>query len=251
MTDYNQGKIYLNKSQLERLQKHIESEEALGFTKYTDGEFEVPVFLTDGQVKNYGMKPIRFSVKQIRALKKDGGFLGAIAKVLASIGTKLLPALEVAAPALATGALTGAASYGATKALDAATGNKKKGKGLYLHKNSKPIKPYTGGNITIELTPSEVNSLLEPKEGGFLPILASLAAGLLPTLLGSGLSSDEIKKAKKIILKPAMETDEKKAQQKLEELTEKYGQGLLGKLFKLPGNKIPVLGDIPILNMLF
>ena len=31
---------------------------------------------------------------------------------------------------------------------------------------------------------------------------------------------------------------------------EKFGKGLLGKLFKLPGNKIPILGDIPLIGKL-
>ena len=31
---------------------------------------------------------------------------------------------------------------------------------------------------------------------------------------------------------------------------EQIGKGLLGKLFKLPGNKIPILGDIPLIGKL-
>ncbi len=31
-------------------------------------------------------------------------------------------------------------------------------------------------------------------------------------------------------------------------VSKKDGKGLLGKLFKLPGNKIPVLGDIPLIG---
>ena len=35
-------------------------------------------------------------------------------------------------------------------------------------------------------------------------------------------------------------------------VSKKEGEGLLGKLFKLPGGKIPVLGDIPLIgNVLF
>jgi hypothetical protein len=35
-------------------------------------------------------------------------------------------------------------------------------------------------------------------------------------------------------------------------ISKKEGEGLLGKLFKLPGGKIPVLGDIPLIgNILF
>lgn len=255
---YTKHNVELSSAQLKRLQQRIEHEQPIEFTKYTTGEHTVPLLLTDGQLRNFGTKPLKLSVKQMREMKKDGGFLASILKVLGSLGTKLLPALKVAGPALATGALTGAASYGANKILRE-TIDKKKGKGLHLkpsrlaHSRGKGLylKPYRGGNVTIELTPCEVNSMLEPKEGGFLPILASLAAGLLPTLLGSGLSSDEVDKAKKIITKVGMEGGKKKAQEKLNQVTAKYGKGLLGKLFKLPGGKIPVLGDIPILNMLF
>ncbi len=31
-------------------------------------------------------------------------------------------------------------------------------------------------------------------------------------------------------------------------VSKKEGKALLGKLFKLPGNKIPVLGDIPLIG---
>ncbi len=35
-------------------------------------------------------------------------------------------------------------------------------------------------------------------------------------------------------------------------VSKKEGEGLLGRLFKLPGGKIPVLGDIPLIgNLLF
>ena len=38
--------------------------------------------------------------------------------------------------------------------------------------------------------------------------------------------------------------------QKSRFVSKKEGEGLLGKLFKLPGGKIPVLGDIPLIGKL-
>ena len=83
-------------------------------------------------------------------------------------------------------------------------------------------------------------------------MLASLAASLLPTLLGNGLSTSEIAIAKNVMTRVASQKSKKNAQAELEKIARKYsGSGLLGKLFGLPENKIPVLGDIPLLNVLF
>lgn len=38
--------------------------------------------------------------------------------------------------------------------------------------------------------------------------------------------------------------------QKTRFVSKKEGEGLLGKLFKLPGSKIPILGDIPLIGKL-
>jgi hypothetical protein len=38
--------------------------------------------------------------------------------------------------------------------------------------------------------------------------------------------------------------------QKARFVSKQEGEGLLGKLFKLPGGKIPVLGDIPLIGKL-
>jgi hypothetical protein len=113
----------------------------------------------------------------------------------------IAPVAKTLGPAVATGALTGAASYGANKLLRKAAGDdKRRGKGLEL-------KPYKGGNVTVELTPNEINGLISStkykKTGGFLSLLASLAASLLPTLSGSGLSKSEINNAKDVILSVA------------------------------------------------
>ena len=57
----------------------------------------------------------------------------------------------------------------------------------------------------MELTPKEINGLISStkfkKTGGFLSLLASLAASLLPTLLGGGLSKSEINTAQDVIFK--------------------------------------------------
>ena len=67
----------------------------------------------------------------------------------------------------------------------------------------------------MELTPKEINGLISStkfkKTGGFLSLLASLAASLLPTLLGGGLSKSEINTAKDVILSTASQGLRKKA----------------------------------------
>ena len=181
--------------------------------------------------------------------------MGALFKLIGPALKAIAPAVKVAGPALTTGALTGAASYGVNKLLRKATGDDKKGRGYRLKPyptgSGYQLKPYRGGNVTVELTPNDINGLMTKKTGGFLSLLASLAAGLLPTLLGNGLSKSKVATAKDIIHAVSSQKGKKKAQEKLNLMTEKYGKGLLGKLFNLPGNKVPVLGDIPLLNVLF
>ena len=73
------------------------------------------------------------------------------------------------------------------------------------------LKPYRGGNETVQLTPNKINGLISStkskKTGGFLSLLASLAASLLPTPLGSGLSKSEINTAKDVILSVALQKE--------------------------------------------
>ena len=96
-----------------------------------------------------------------------------------------------------------------------------------------------------------ISSTKSKTTGGFLSLLAFLAASLLPTFLGSGLSKSEINTAKDAILSTASQGLRKKGSKRLEQMTQRYGSGLLGKLLGLPGNKVPVLGDIPFLNVPF
>lgn len=250
---YIKKHIQLSERQIARLRDAAENETAISFAKYGSKGI-VPVYLTDGQIRAMEHnKPIKFSKKQMRYMKTQGGFLGALLKLLGPALKVIAPVARTLAPAVATGALSGAASYGANKLLRKATGDDKRGRGFQLKPYGKGFKlgPYTGGNVSIELTPQDINGLLHKKEGGFLGMLASLAASLLPTLLGNGLSRDEVNKAKEIIGSVAHEKSKKKAQERLDMIAKKYGSGLLGKLFGLPGGKVPVLGDIPLLNVLF
>ena len=93
-------------------------------------------------------------------MKTQGGFLGALFKLIGPAVKLIAPVAKTLAPAVATGALSGAASYGANKLLRKAIGDERRGRGFYL----KPyggrgfhLKPYQGGNVTLELTPEEIN----------------------------------------------------------------------------------------------
>ena len=246
--------------QVKKLASAVDNGKPISFWFYhPDGS--VPVYLTKGQLEClHAGKPLKFGKRQLAYMKTQGGFLGALFKLIGPAVKLIAPVAKTLAPAVANGALSGAASYGANKLLRKAAGDehsaKRSGRGIYL----KPyggkgfeLKPYRGGNVTVELTPEEINSMLSgnKKTGGFLPVLASLAASLLPTLLGSSLSQSEINKAKDVILSTSSQGSKKKAQERLDQMTRKYGSRLLGKLFGLPGNKVLVLGDIPLLNVLF
>ena len=135
-------------------------------------------------------KRLKFSTKkQLMHMKTQGGFLGALFKLIGPAMKLIAPVTKTLGPAVAAGALSGAASYGLK------------------------LKPYRGGNATLELTPNEINGLISStkskKTGGFSSLLASLAASLLPTLLGSGLSKSEINTAKDVILSVASQKGKK------------------------------------------
>ena len=255
---YTKKNIGLTNCQIKKLASAVDNGTPVSFTKYSVTG-NVPVYLTKGQLEGLTAgKPLKFSKKQLMHMKTQGGFLGALFKLIGPAMKLIAPVAKTLGPAVATGALSGAASYGANKLLRKAAGDdKSRGKGLELKPYGKglELKPYKGGNVTVELTPDEINGLISTtrskKTGGFLPLLASLAASLLPTLLGNGLSKSDVNTAKDVILSVASQKGEKKAQQRLDQMTQKYGSGLLGKLFGLPGNKVPVLGDIPLLNVLF
>lgn len=244
---YHKRSIGLSQCQLKKLATAIENGTPVSFTKYSPSG-NVPVYLTKGQVDGLYMgKPLKFSKKQLSHMKTQGGFLGALFKLIGPAMKAIAPAVKVLAPAVATGALSAATTYGTNKLLRKAGGDDKRGRGFHLE-------PYKGGNLTVELTPNEINGLMgttKKTTGGFLGVLASLAASLLPALLGSGLSRAEVATAKDVITSVGTQKGKKKAQEKLDQMTKKYGSGLLGKLFKLPGGKVPLLGDIPLLNILF
>ena len=249
---YHKQNIGLTLAQAKRLAQAVASGKPLTFTKY-ERTGDTPIYLTECQ-KNKLDGPLRIGVKQLEHIRKQGGFLGSLLKLIGPALKVAGPAIKtigkIAGPAAATGAITAAANYGTRKALKG-----KRGRGLQLKRGKGlRLKHYKGGNVTIELTltPEEVNALHDKKDGGFLGVLASLAASLLPTLLGNGLSSTEMTTAKDIIKRVGRhQLNKKNAQQELDLIAQKYGSGLLGKLFGLPGNKVPVLGDIPLLNVLF
>lgn len=89
-------------------------------------------------------------------------------------------------PILATGALCGAASYRVNRLLR-----------KVIHNKGFELKPYSAS--CIKLTPYEINGLIEYKDGGLLPVLASIAAFILPMMLGNGLTRFEIFTAKDVI----------------------------------------------------
>ena len=119
------------------------------------------------------------------------------------------------------------------------------GSGLYLKT----------GNKLYDLTD-------EPKYGkGFLAtvmkVLPTLAKKILPALgLGAitGLASEGASQVVKKIAERkgnGLYIHSKKGGQIYDFTDTIEGQGLLGKLFKAPGGKIPILGDIPLLGALF
>ena len=163
---YTRKNIGLAEHQLKKLASAVDNGKPISFWFYhPDGN--VPVYLTKGQLEGlHAGKPLKFG-------KTQGGFLGALFKLIGPAGKALAPVAKTLGPAVATGALSGAASYGANKLLRKATGDDaKRGKGYHL----KPyggkgfqLKPYQGGNVTVELTPQEINSMLSgnKKTGGF------------------------------------------------------------------------------------
>ena len=160
------------------------------------------IFVTQGQVthlenaKREGKgAQLQFSQTQMR--EQQGGFLGALFPVLGKVGAMALPWLTKAAAPLATGALSGLASWGVNKTLP------KSGSGLFSVPQDKvdkliAYKSYltkkqneqilqalqTGSGVQIQLTPKQ--------RGGFLgTLLASIGVPmLLKALSGWGLQVD-------------------------------------------------------------
>ena len=101
----------------------------------------------------------------------------------------------------------------------------------------------------MELKSKEINGLISStkfkKTGGFLSLLASLAASLLPTLLGKGSSKSEINTAKDVFLSVALQKGKKGP------TGSRSNDSKVWQLFGLPGNKVPMLGDIPYSTVCF
>ena len=184
---------------------------------------------------------LQFSQTQMREQK--GGFLGALLPALGKVGAMALPWLTKAAGPLATGALSGLASWGVNKALP------KKGgslfsvpqdkvdkliayKGHLTNKQKQQILQalQTGSGVQIKLTPKQ-------QRGGILgTLLASIGIPmLLKALTGRGLQVDPmaLRSTKNVYVQPQQKGKGKK----------KKGKGLLlGK--NSPFNGIPIVGDI-------
>ena len=127
---------------------------------------------------------------------QQGGFLGSLLPLLGKVGTMALPWLTKAATPLATGALSGLASWGINKTLKSGSGmfsvaqdkvDKLIAYKSYLTKKQKEQvlqALQTGSGVQIQLTPKQ--------RGGFLgTLLASIGIPmLLKAMSGSGLQVD-------------------------------------------------------------
>ena len=173
--------------------------------------------------------------------EQQGGFLGALLPVLGKVGAMALPWLTKAAAPLATGALSGLASWGVNKTLKSGSGlfsvpqdkvDKLIAYKSYLTKKQKEQilqALQTGSGVQIQLTPKQ--------RGGFLGTLpASIGVPmLLKALSGWGLQVHPManRNTKSVYIPPHQKGKGKK----------KRGKGLLlGK--NSPFNGIPIIGDI-------
>ena len=151
---------------------------------------------------------LQFSQTQMR--EQQGGFLGALLPVLGKVGAMALPWLTKAAAPLATGALSGLASWGVNKTLKSGSGlfsvpqdkvDKLIAYKSYLTKKQKEQilqALQTGSGVQIQLTPKQ--------RGRFLgTLLASIDIPmLLKVLSGRGLQVDPMtnRSAKSVYIPP-------------------------------------------------
>ena len=239
----------------------IDNGTPVSFSKYSVTG-SVPVYLTRGQLEGLRAgKPLKFSKKQLTYMETQGGFLGALFKLIGPAVKLMAPVAKTLGPAVATGALSGAARYDANKLLRKATGDDnsagRRGRGLELEPyrgRGLELKPYRGGIVMVELTPNEINGLISStnskKTGGFLSLLASLAASLLPTLLGEGLSKSEINTAKDVILSVALQKG-KKGPTASRSSDSKVWQQTAGKVVWPSWKQGASAGRYTLLNVLF
>ena len=176
------------------------------------------LLLTQTQLKRLQKKiPARITLSETQMSNQTGGFLSAI---LPFVTKTILPALGTLGLSAASGAISGATN----KATRSGTGIYRTGDGIFpVMMDKKSVKKVLETvekleNIGLIEKGSLDRSMKEIKEqkGGFIgTLLAGLAGSLLPALFGQG------------------------------------GSGLLGRALGLPNNKIPILGDIPIIGNIF
>ena len=92
----------------------------------------MPVYLARGQLEGLTAgKPLKFSKKQLMHMKTQGGFLGALFKLMGPAMVLIAPVAKTLGHAVAMGALSDAAIYDANKLLRKAAGDDKS-RGLSL-----------------------------------------------------------------------------------------------------------------------
>ena len=175
------------------------------------------LLLTQTQLKRLQKKiPARITLSETQMSNQTGGFLSAI---LPFVTKTILPALGTLGLSAASGSISGA-----TNKATRGGGVFRTGDGIFpVMMDKKSVKKVLETvekleNIGLIEKGSLDRSMKEIKEqkGGFIgTLLAGLAGSLLPALFGQG------------------------------------GSGLLGRALGLPNNKIPILGDIPIIGNIF
>ena len=126
MSNYVKTKIHLSDHQIAKLKSAYQKGEEVSLQIDKTKPSNYDIYLTQTQIAQIG-KGKRITVSKTQ-LKKIGGFLPFLAP--------FIPALIAGAKALALGAASGAAGWGAKKALDKISGSgcakkKPRGKGVY------------------------------------------------------------------------------------------------------------------------
>ena len=195
MTSYVEYNVALTPGQKDKLLKAFKKHSPTSI-RLTNEQLKKPhdkIFVTQRQVNHLekakregkGVQ-VQFSQPQMR--DQQGGFLGSLLPLLGKVGTMALPWLTKAATPLATGALSGLASWGSglfsvpQDKVDKFIAYKS-----YLTKKQKEQilqALHTGSGVQIQLTPKQ--------RGGFLgTLLASIGIPmLLKAICGSGLQVD-------------------------------------------------------------
>ena len=123
MSCYTNVKLNISEGQRDKIKKAMESNDTVSIRlKYKDLSGDHVLALTRGQIKkltNAYEKGVGITIKMTKTqlkhnMKVKGGFLPALLELLSSTVASFL--LKTALPALATGALSGLASTGVSKA---------------------------------------------------------------------------------------------------------------------------------------